>query len=236
MAPRRDGGFGLTMVRSRVDLLLHPPDDPARHRPDPRGRLSTVGHGRVFRAFARGARQAGVRFMVIGGTFRDVAVRAASTRDIDVVLVDRDEIDPQIMLAAGFSRVPGSRHAWRYATGGRTVHLEIAAVASSKEPGGPFSVAFQHARRVTIEGLKVTVPQIEDYVILKLLAAAADGRRRARDLVDVQYALDAFPDRARDGLSVAAVRARLRDLYGKRGPELKELVALYRTVPRPVFD
>ncbi len=32
------------------------------------------------------------RFMVIGGTFRDVAVRPASTRDIDVVLIDRKEI------------------------------------------------------------------------------------------------------------------------------------------------
>lgn len=169
--------------------------------------------------------------MVIGGTFRDVVVRASSTRDIDVVLVDRDELDPQIMLDAGFSRVPGSRHAWQYETDGRTVQLEIAAVASSKETGGPFSVALQHAERVTIEGLKVTVPQIEDYVILKLLAAAADRRRRARDLADVQYALDAFPER--EGLSVAAVRARLRDLYGKRAAELKELVALYRAVPRP---
>jgi hypothetical protein len=34
-------------------------------------------------------RRAGVRFMVIGGIFRDVAIRAASTGDIDVVLVDQ---------------------------------------------------------------------------------------------------------------------------------------------------
>ena len=69
-----------------LELFLHPPEAPERHRPAARGRLSTVGHAAAFRAFARVARDAGVRFMVIGGTFRDVAIRAASTRDIDVVL------------------------------------------------------------------------------------------------------------------------------------------------------
>jgi hypothetical protein len=33
----------------------------------------------------------------------------------------------------------------------------------------------------------VPVPRIEDYAILKLLAAAADVHRRTRDLADVQY-------------------------------------------------
>jgi predicted nucleotidyltransferase len=216
-----------------VDLLLHPADDLGRDRPDRRRRLSTVGHGRAFRAFARAARRAGVRFMVIGGTFRDVAVRAASTRDIDIVLIDRKEIDPAVMRAAGFTPVPRSPHAWRYAVRGRAVDLEIAAVASSDTPRGPFSVAFQHAEKTTIEGLKVTVPRLEDYVILKLIAAGADRRRRARDLADVQHALEAYPERARDSLAVAAVRARLRDLYDFKGQPLKELVGLFREVPRP---
>ena len=55
-----------------MDLLLHPGDDPGRGRPERRGRLSTVGHRQAFRAFARAAKRAGIRFMVIGGTFRDV--------------------------------------------------------------------------------------------------------------------------------------------------------------------
>ncbi len=117
--------------------------------------------------------------------------------------------------------------------GGRAVELQVAAVASSAEAAGPFSVAFRESETATIEGVKVTVPKVEDYVVLKLLAAAADHRRRSRDLADVQYALEAYPDRARSTLSVPAVRARLRDLYGISGERLEELVTLLRAVPRP---
>ena len=76
-------------------------------------------------------------------------------------------------------------------------------------------------------------PRIEDYVVLKLLAAAANRRRRARDLADVQGALEAFPERAATSLSIAGVRARLRDVYAVQGQRLKTLVALFRQVPRP---
>jgi hypothetical protein len=214
-----------------VELLLHPADTSDVHRPDPRGRLSTVGHAAAFRAFARAARRARVRFMVIGGTFRDVMIRAASTRDIDVVLIDRDAIDAEILTAEGFSPVPRAPHAWRYATRGRTVQLEVAAVASSTAAEGPFSVAFRDARTAVIEGVRVTVPTIEDFVILKLLAATADRRRRARDLADIQAALEAFP--GRETLSIAAIRGRLRTGYGMTGERLKTLVALFRQVPRP---
>jgi hypothetical protein len=171
--------------------------------------------------------------MVIGGTFRDVAVRAASTRDIDIVLIDRKDLDPALMAEAGFSRVPRSPHVWRYDAEGRTVDVEIAAVASSTEPGGPFSVAFQHADIAVVEGIEVVVPCVEDFVILKLLAAAADRRRRARDLADVQATLEAFAGRAGTRLSVPALRARLRDLYGLQGQRLKDVVAIFRQVPRP---
>lgn len=215
----------------RVDLLLHPANERGHTRPAPRGRLSTVGHGEAFRAFARAAKRAGLRYMVIGGTFRDIAVRAASTRDIDIVLVDRKELDPDLMTAAGFARVPGSPHAWRYHAKDRSVELQIAALASSSEPTGPFSVAFRHATKRLVEGMRVSVPRVEDYVILKLLAAASDRRRSGRDLLDVQYALQAFP--ARKSLSVAALRARLRDLYGVTGEQLRDAVALLRQVPRP---
>jgi hypothetical protein len=172
--------------------------------------------------------------MVIGGTFRDIAVRAASTRDIDIVLVDEKILPEAAMRKAGFNRTAHSPHAWRYATRGRSVDLEVAAVAS-EQPGagaiqGPFSVAFKHAQVRTIEGFKVTVPRVEDYVILKLLAASADRRRLTRDLADVQYALTAFPERRHPALAIAALRARLRDLYGMRGRELNELVALLRKV------
>ena len=111
--------------------------------------------------------------------------------------------------------------------------LEIAGVASSTEPEGPFSVAFHHADTRVVEGIEVTMPRIEDFVILKLLAAAADRRRRARDLADVQSALEAFAARAGSRLSVPAVRARLRDLYGLQGQRLKDLIAMFRLVARP---
>ena len=117
-----------------MDLLLHPADDQGRGRPDRRGRLSTVGHRQAFRAFARAAKRAGIRFMVIGGTFRDIAVRAGSTRDIDIVLIDRKHLAPELMAAAGFARVPRAPYVWRYDAEGRTVDLEIAAVASSMDP------------------------------------------------------------------------------------------------------
>lgn len=221
-----------------MDLLLHRSDDNDTHRPDPHGRLSTVGHAAAFKAFARVAKRARVRFMVIGGTFRDIAVRAASTRDIDVVLVDQKELPEAAMRQAGFTHAPRSPHAWRYTTRGRSVDLEVAAVASLREragePHGPFSVAFAHAQTATIEGIKVTVPRVEDYVILKLLAAAADRRRLTRDLTDVQYALAAFPEQQHPALSVAALRGRLRDLYGVQGRRLTELVALLREMRRLV--
>jgi len=215
-----------------VDLLLHPADGDARHRPDGRGKLSTIGHGPAFRAFVRAARRARVRFMVVGGTFRDVAIRSASTRDIDVVIVDTDRMDGEAMRAEGFAAVPGSPQAWRYRHRGRTVELEIAAIASSSAAQGPFSVAFQHAGSARIEGVRVRVPTVEDWVILKLLAAAADARRRARDLADVQWALEAYPDRVATSLSVAAIRGRLRRLYRLGGERLRDVVALLRAVPR----
>lgn len=214
-----------------MELLLHPVDGASRHRPDRRGRLSTIGHASAFRSFARVAKRAGLRFMVIGGTFRDVAIRAASTRDIDVVLIDCPSLPSEAMREAGFQRATRSAHAWRHRKSGRVVDVEVAAVASSTESAGPFSIAVQHAETTKIEGVKVTVPRVEDYVILKLLAAAADRRRTARDLADIQYALEAFPDRA--SLSVAAVRARLRDTYGITGSRLKDLIGLLRLVPRP---
>jgi len=194
-----------------VDLLLHPADDHGRGRPDRRGRLSTVGHRQAFRAFAR----------------------AASTRDIDIVLIDQKDLAPELMAAAGFMRVPRAPYVWRYDAAGRTVDLEIAGVASSTEPEGPFSVAFHHADTRVVEGIEVTMPRIEDFVILKLLAAAADRRRRARDLADVQATLEAFARRAGTRLSVPALRARLRDLYGLQGQRLEDVVAIFRRVPRP---
>lgn len=213
-----------------MELFLHPPDDPSRHRPDRRGRLSSVGHAAAFRALARVSKRAGIRFMVVGGTFRDVVIRAASTRDIDVVLVDCASLPTDSMREAGFRRVGGSAHAWRHTGNGRVVDLEVAAIASSTETAGPFSIAFLNATTTRIEGVRVTVPRVEDYVILKLLAAAADRRRTARDLADVQYALEAFHDRR--SLSVAAIRGRLRDVYGITGTQLKDLVAMLRQVPR----
>jgi len=169
--------------------------------------------------------------MVIGGTYRDVAIRASSTRDIDVVLIDRDSMDPDVMREAGFSPVAGSPHAWRYVSGkSKPVDLEVAATASSATGTGPFSVAFRHATTAMVEGVKVPVPALEDYIVLKLLAAESDIRRRVRDLPDIHYALVAYPDDPR--LTVAAIRARLRDLYGERGDRLKRLVATFRTVPR----
>jgi predicted nucleotidyltransferase len=215
-----------------VELLLHPSDDAHRHRPGSRGRLSTVGHAGAFRAFARVAKAARIRFMVVGGTFRDVAIRAASTRDIDVVLIDCAELPKDAMARAGFRPVAGSKHAWQYHVRSHPdVDLEVAALASSTEVAGPFSVAYQHSRTIRIEGVTVRVPRLEDFVILKLLAAAAEIRRRSRDLADIQYALEAFPDEAADGvLSVARLRARMRDLYGIGGEGLKELVSLLRQV------
>lgn len=213
-----------------MDLVLHPPEEPARHRPHRAGRLSTVGHGAAFRAFARAAKRVGVRFMVIGGTFRDVAIRASSTRDIDVVLIDRKAMPADVMRAAGFTPVPRAPHAWRYRVRGRDIDVEVAALASSETAGGPFPVAFQHAETATIEGCKVLVPRIEGYVLLKLIAAAAETRRRPRDLADVQHALAAFPEHT--ALSVAALRARLRDVYGISGPRLKDLFTLLRHAAR----
>ena len=78
----------------------------------------------------------------------------------------------------------------------------------------------------------MTVPRIQDFVILKLLAAVADRRRRARDLADVQSALETFAGRAGARLSVPAVRARLRDLYALQGPRLKDVMAMFRLVAR----
>jgi predicted nucleotidyltransferase len=217
-----------------VEILLHPPDDPYRNRPAPHGRLSTVGHAAAFRAFARVAKAAGVRFMVIGGTFRDVAIRAASTRDIDVVLVDCADLPKTEMARAGFRPVAGSKHAWHYRVRGQPrVDLEVAALASSTETAGPFSIAYQHSRTARIEGVTVRVPRLDDFVILKLLAASAEVRRRSRDLTDVQHALEAFPKEAAEGaLSVARLRARMRDVYCIHGERLKEIVSLLRQTRR----
>jgi predicted nucleotidyltransferase len=193
--------------------------------------LSTVGHAAAFRAFARAARKGCVQFMVIGGTFRDVAVRAASTRDIDVVLIDCTTMPESVMREAGFVPITGAPHAWRYARGRRAVEVQIAAVGSSTAVAGPFSVAFQHAERRSIEGQAVVVPRLEDYVILKLIAARADVRRRNRDLADVQSALEVGRDNP--ALTIPALRARMRDVYRLEATQVRALVTLLRQVPRP---
>ena len=142
------------------------------------------------------------------------------------------------MRDAGFKRAPHSPHAWRYGSRERIVDLEVAAIATSRadaiDPRGPFSVAFEHARTATIEGIRVTVPRIEDYVILKVLAAAADRRRLMRDIADIQQAFAAYPERKHPSLSIAALRGRLRDLYAVRGTRLNDLVALLRQARRLV--
>ncbi len=216
-----------------MDLVLHRAGTAARQPPQLRGRLSTVGHGTVFRAFARAAKRSGIHFMLIGGTFRDVAVRAGSTRDIDIVLVDQDGLDRAWMSEVGFLPVQGIPHTWRYFVRGRPIDIEVTAVASSRDPRDPFSVAYQQADSMIIEGRRVEVPRIEDYVILKLCAAAADRRRRARDLADVQDALEAYPHLVKRSLSLAAIEARLREIYAMPPKRLKELIALLKRVPRP---
>jgi hypothetical protein len=89
-----------------------------------------------------------------------------------------------------------------------------------------------NARKKRIEGVTVLVPAVEDYVVLKLLAATSDARRRARDLLDVQDTLAAYADLSRTTLSVAGLRARLRDLYGLKGERLTDLVASRPLLPR----
>src|SRR5262249_3560892 len=111
----------------------------------PRGKLSTIGHAGALRAFAAAADGARIRFMVIGGTFRDIAIRAASTRDIDVVLVDCAELPKREMKEAGFRQVTGAPHAWRYSVRGQpSVDLEVAALATSTAATGPFSIAYRY--------------------------------------------------------------------------------------------
>jgi hypothetical protein len=216
-----------------VDLLLHPRDEVSADRPSGRGRLSTVGHRAAFRAFARAAERTGLRFMVIGGTFRDVAVRPSSTRDLDIVLVDQKELPEDMMESAGFHRVPRSPHAWQFSRRGTAVELQVAALATSGSRRGPFSIAFEHAMPRKIEGCEVLTPRLEDYVILKLLAADDDARRRNRDLADVQSAFFAYPELCDTTLSIPSLRARLRDLYGVKDTKLRGLTALLRQVPRP---
>ncbi|HET6202023.1 MAG TPA: hypothetical protein VFI25_04375 [Planctomycetota bacterium] len=196
------------------------------------GRLSTVGHGEAFRAFCKAADRMGVRFLVIGGTYRDALVRAMSTRDIDVVLVDRDSLSREVMAEEGFRPVEGFPFSWHYLRGGKPVEVQVGAVASSRAAKGPFSTALAHAEEATIEGRKVLVPRIEDYVILKLLAVEADPRRSYRDLGDVQMVLEAFPELRSTRLSVQAIRARLRDPFGIPGPRLRAHTARFRAVHR----
>jgi predicted nucleotidyltransferase len=216
-----------------VDLLLHPLDEASQPRPNRRGRLSTVGHRAAFRAFARVAEHAELRFMVVGGTFRDVAVRPSSTRDIDIVRVDRKELPEEPMQSAGFVRVEGSPHAWRFTRRGAEVELQVAALASSRSLAGPFSIAFKEAVSRKIEGCEVMAPRIEDFVILKLLAANSEVRRRNRDLADVQSTFFAYAQLCSTTLSIASLRARLRDVYGIDGAKLRSLTTLLRQVPRP---
>jgi hypothetical protein len=171
--------------------------------------------------------------MVVGGTFRDVAVRPSSTRDIDIVLVDRKELPEDLMRSAGFVRVPESPRAWRFARRGAEVELQVAALASSRSLAGPFSIAFTEAVSRKIEGREVLAPRIEDFVILKLLAAHAEVRRRNRDLADVQSTFFAYPQLSSTTLSIPSLRARLRDIFGIEGAKLRSLTTLLRQVPRP---
>jgi hypothetical protein len=52
-------------------------------------------------------------------------------------------------------------------------------------------------------------------------------------LADVQFALEAYAEHGDGKLSVASLRARLRDVYGVGGEKLRRIVALLRAVPRP---
>jgi hypothetical protein len=73
-------------------------------------------------------------------------------------------------------------------------------------------------------------------VVLKLIAARADRRRQARDLLDVQFALEAYPELSKTTLAIPAIRSRLRELYGIRGENLRDLLALFRQASRADLD
>ena len=218
------------MARVVRDRFTHP--SRVREARPTDGRLSSIGHAEAFLAFCRAADRMGVRFLVIGGTYRDALVRAMSTRDIDVVLVDRDALSPEVMAEEGFRPVEGSPFSWHFLRGGKPVEVQVGAVASSRAARGPFSIALANAEEATIEGRKVMVPRIEDYVILKLLAVEDDPRRSYRDLGDIQMTLEAFPELRATRLSVQGIRARLRDLYGIPGPRLRGHAARFRAVHR----
>lgn len=218
------------MARVVRERFTHPPR--VREARPTDGKLSTIGHAEAFRAFCRAADRMGARFLVIGGTYRDALVRAMSTRDIDVVLVDRESLSREVMEEEGFRRVEGSSYSWLFLRGEKPVELQIGAVASTGPGKGPFSTALAHAEEATIEGRKVLVPRIEDFVILKLLAVEAEPRRSYRDLGDVQMVLEAFPELRPKRLSVEGIRARLRDLYGIAGPRLRSHAARFRAVHR----
>ena len=176
-----------------MELLLHPPDDASRHRPDARGRLSTIGHAAVFRALARVARQAGIS---LHGHRRHVSRRRRPCRqharhrrrlDRSPRLARRPDAAGRLSTCARLAacmapRVERPRRGRRGCGGG---FLD--------GTSSPFSVAFQNARKVRIEGIAATVPRLEDYVVLKLLAAAAERRRTARDLTDIQYRVRGLP-------------------------------------------
>ncbi len=136
------------------------------------------------------------------------------------------------MEEEGFRRVEGSRFSWRFLRGEKPVEVQIGAVASTGPAKGPFSIALAHAEEATIEGRRVLVPQIEDFVILKLLAVEAEPRRSYRDLGDIQMVLEAFPELRAGRLSVRGIRARLRSLYGISGPRLRGHAARFRAVHR----
>jgi hypothetical protein len=126
----------------------------------------------------------------------------------DGSLERRKELPEDIMESAGFSRVSGSPHAWRFARRGADVELQVAALAASSSRGGPFSVALEQAVSRKIEGQKVLTPRIEDYLILKLLAAAtaisptssppssrtrSSARRRSRSRPSARSVKDCAP-------------------------------------------
>lgn len=208
-----------------MEMLLHPAEKIGAHAPRRPRRLSTVGHAETLQALAAAARTARVRFMLIGGTYRDAFVRAGSTRDIDLVLADEMSLPDSAMKAAGFARKGGSTHAWERRVGSHVVLVEIAAIATPKGDAGPFSVAYRQAKLATVDGVRVRVPRIEDYIVLKLIAADAEQRRFTRDLTDVR---DALESTAGSAVSISSLRARMRDLYGFPRDKLNRLVAILR--------
>ncbi len=131
--------------------------------------------------------------IIIGGVAASLLGRPRLTHDVDALVSLEEERWPEFLsLAKQYDFGPRIRDPLQFAQKSRVLllkhgasHIDVDIVFAAL----PFELeSIRNATALEIEGLSVQLPRVEDFVIMKAVAA------RPKDLIDIESLIEAHPN------------------------------------------